>query len=357
MAALPASGMGAHAQVAFQQSVEQQPHSMQSLRWQQHTHLRGPDNAIGVVVPRLPQAQTVAPPTGHGGGRTPLAPLDVGQAAVSAKASAQPPALYVAGALKSSTPGWGAGASGYKHQPPLPGSSAPTAAEVERATLAAAASSSTRTYRSTDLCKSTGGRVATQQQALVSAGPSIKALLAGGEARDMAPACTGSADDASAIASGSSAQQAAVVASNAGGEPWRVAASASSARSSSAVAIAPPRSVLALPPGELPWLSSDTRDTWEYPSNSAYQDRIYQLQIVATALFNNTLVSLPTGLGKTFIAAVVMWNYYRWFPAGQVVFLAPTRPLVSQQIEACYKIVGMPASDTAHMQACAKGRP
>ena len=33
----------------------------------------------------------------------------------------------------------------------------------------------------------------------------------------------------------------------------------------------------------------------------------------------NTLVSLPTGLGKTLIAAVVMYNYYRWFPTGKVV--------------------------------------
>lgn len=44
--------------------------------------------------------------------------------------------------------------------------------------------------------------------------------------------------------------------------------------------------------------------------------REYQFQITKTALFTNTLVSLPTGLGKTLIAAVVMYNYYRWFPTG-----------------------------------------
>lgn len=38
-----------------------------------------------------------------------------------------------------------------------------------------------------------------------------------------------------------------------------------------------------------------------------------------TAIMANTLVSLPTGLGKTLIAAVVMYNYYRWFPTGKVV--------------------------------------
>ena len=77
-----------------------------------------------------------------------------------------------------------------------------------------------------------------------------------------------------------------------------------------------------------------------YPTN--YPVREYQLQIVGEALFKNTLVSLPTGLGKTFIAAVVMYNFYRWFPGGKVIFLAPTRPLVTQQIGACHDIVGIP---------------
>ena len=46
--------------------------------------------------------------------------------------------------------------------------------------------------------------------------------------------------------------------------------------------------------------------------------RDYQLQIVQTALHCNTLVCIPTGLGKTFISAVVMYNYYRWFPNGNL---------------------------------------
>lgn len=45
-------------------------------------------------------------------------------------------------------------------------------------------------------------------------------------------------------------------------------------------------------------------------------------------------MTLPTGLGKTFIASTVMFNYYRWFPTGQIFFLAPTKPLVSQQVSA-----------------------
>lgn len=46
--------------------------------------------------------------------------------------------------------------------------------------------------------------------------------------------------------------------------------------------------------------------------------REYQKYMVEKALFTNTLIALPTGLGKTFIAAVVMYNYFRWFPEGNV---------------------------------------
>lgn len=44
-----------------------------------------------------------------------------------------------------------------------------------------------------------------------------------------------------------------------------------------------------------------------------------------------------------------MLNWYRWAPKSQIVFLAPTKPLVHQQIKACREIVGIPESDTAVM--------
>lgn len=45
---------------------------------------------------------------------------------------------------------------------------------------------------------------------------------------------------------------------------------------------------------------------WTYPLNQPKRD--YQFNIVKRCLFENTLVALPTGLGKTFIAGVVMLN-------------------------------------------------
>ncbi|XP_011638358.1 LOW QUALITY PROTEIN: ATP-dependent DNA helicase MPH1 [Pogonomyrmex barbatus] len=82
-----------------------------------------------------------------------------------------------------------------------------------------------------------------------------------------------------------------------------------------------------------------TGNTWIYPEN--YPIRQYQYNIVKSALFHNTLVCLPTGLGKTFIAAVVMYNFWRWYPFGKIIFLAPTKPLVAQQINACYEVMGI----------------
>lgn len=44
-----------------------------------------------------------------------------------------------------------------------------------------------------------------------------------------------------------------------------------------------------------------------------------------------------------------MYNFYRWYPEGKVIFLAPTKPLVAQQIDACYAIMGIPEDATCEM--------
>ncbi|KAF1792570.1 P-loop containing nucleoside triphosphate hydrolase [Phytophthora cactorum] len=64
-----------------------------------------------------------------------------------------------------------------------------------------------------------------------------------------------------------------------------------------------------------PQIDYEAAQHFVYPTN--YSIRDYQLTIAEKALYHNTLVSLPTGLGKTLI-----------------VFMAPTKPLVAQQIKA-----------------------
>ena len=91
---------------------------------------------------------------------------------------------------------------------------------------------------------------------------------------------------------------------------------------------------------------------WIYPSHPPRRD--YQFSICQSALLRNTLVCLPTGLGKTLIAAVVMYNFYRWFPDGKIVFVAPTKPLVHQQVQACHRIMGIPSAHTAEMTGATK---
>ena len=98
---------------------------------------------------------------------------------------------------------------------------------------------------------------------------------------------------------------------------------------------------------DIPGFDVHAGEIWIYPTN--YPVRDYQFNIVQKALFKNTLVCLPTGLGKTFIAAVVMYNFYRWYPSQKIVFLAPTKPLVAQQIEACYNVAGIPQEHAAEM--------
>lgn len=92
-------------------------------------------------------------------------------------------------------------------------------------------------------------------------------------------------------------------------------------------------------------LIPDALKYYIYPAN--FEVREYQFDIVRKALFENTLCAIPTGMGKTFIASAVMLNFYRWSQSGKIIFTAPTRPLVAQQIKACLGITGIPQNQTA----------
>jgi len=60
------------------------------------------------------------------------------------------------------------------------------------------------------------------------------------------------------------------------------------------------------------------------------EPREYQKAIFNTAKDKNTLVVLPTGIGKTLIAMMLAVERKKKHPLSKVVFLAPTRPLVEQ---------------------------
>lgn len=61
------------------------------------------------------------------------------------------------------------------------------------------------------------------------------------------------------------------------------------------------------------------------------ESRTYQLTLAKLALEDSSMIVLPTGLGKTVVALLVMAN--RLERGGRVLFLAPTKPLVEQHAE------------------------
>lgn len=69
--------------------------------------------------------------------------------------------------------------------------------------------------------------------------------------------------------------------------------------------------------------------------------RQYQKNIVEKCSHKNSLVVLPTGLGKTIIGIMLLANVLERYPKGKVLILAPTRPLVSQHAESCKKMLDL----------------
>jgi ERCC4-related helicase len=84
-------------------------------------------------------------------------------------------------------------------------------------------------------------------------------------------------------------------------------------------------------------------------TETALQPREYQRKIAETASNANTLVVLPTGLGKTVIAMLVAKSRLEKFPKGKVVILAPTRPLVLQHYETFRRMLNLTEVDAAVM--------
>jgi Fanconi anemia group M protein len=64
-----------------------------------------------------------------------------------------------------------------------------------------------------------------------------------------------------------------------------------------------------------------------------FAPRLYQQTIFGVAAAKNTLVVLPTGLGKTAIAMMLAVHRLKQFPNSKIVFLAPTKPLCQQHLD------------------------
>lgn len=67
--------------------------------------------------------------------------------------------------------------------------------------------------------------------------------------------------------------------------------------------------------------------------------REYQKAIFETAKKSNTLVVLPTGLGKTLIALMLAVERKNLYPLSKILILAPTRPLVEQHFHSFQKLL------------------
>ncbi len=67
------------------------------------------------------------------------------------------------------------------------------------------------------------------------------------------------------------------------------------------------------------------------------EPREYQKAIVETAKEKNTLVVLPTGVGKTLIALLLAIDRLKKYPGSKILILAPTKPLVEQHLESFKK--------------------
>lgn len=61
-----------------------------------------------------------------------------------------------------------------------------------------------------------------------------------------------------------------------------------------------------------------------------FTPRLYQERILDSCLKKNTLVVLPTGLGKTKIGILAAVERMRMFPSTKALFLTPTKPLAAQ---------------------------
>ncbi|PIO06828.1 hypothetical protein COT47_02550, partial [Candidatus Woesearchaeota archaeon CG08_land_8_20_14_0_20_43_7] len=78
-----------------------------------------------------------------------------------------------------------------------------------------------------------------------------------------------------------------------------------------------------------------------------FTPRLYQETILATCTMANTMVILPTGMGKTPIAFMLAAQRLRSYPSSKILILAPTKPLAEQHLDTFRKHLDIPEDDFA----------
>lgn len=76
-----------------------------------------------------------------------------------------------------------------------------------------------------------------------------------------------------------------------------------------------------------------------------FEIRDYQRNIAETAAQKNTLVVLPTGMGKTLISVLVGAKRLEEFPESKILITAPTRPLNAQHKKSFEQLMKIPNSE------------
>ncbi|BAB60659.1 translation initiation factor eIF4A [Thermoplasma volcanium GSS1] len=69
------------------------------------------------------------------------------------------------------------------------------------------------------------------------------------------------------------------------------------------------------------------------------EPREYQINVYKNSIDKNTLIVMPTGLGKTLIAAMLIEKFFK--ENKKSIFLAPTKPLVLQHMATLVKVLGL----------------
>ncbi|TXT57111.1 MAG: putative RNA helicase [Promethearchaeota archaeon] len=74
--------------------------------------------------------------------------------------------------------------------------------------------------------------------------------------------------------------------------------------------------------------------------------REYQLKLASKSSLKNSLIVLPTGLGKTIIALLITAKSLSVYPpTSKILFLAPTRPLINQHFQTFQNLLEFPEEE------------